>query len=206
MGGVGLGDDGRPWGRHLARRSVAETLLAAVIFAVAMGFTWVNQGGDDPVELAAPSAQTGENGASTTIPPSQPAVAVSFSRTGAIIRPAPSTARVIDPETGEEVVVPLPPGSTVVNGEVVPIGSIGTTPSGGTATTTPGTGTTSTTDGEPPTTEPPTTQPPTTEPPTTEPPTTAPPTTEPPTTEPPTTEAPQGLVGGLLGEVGDLLD
>lgn len=206
MGGVGLGDDGRPWGRHLDRRSVAETLLAAVIFAVAMGFTWVNHGGDDSVELAAPSAQTGEKGASTTIPPSQPAVAVSFSRTGAIIRPAPSTARVIDPETGEEVVVPLPPGSTVVNGEVVPIGSIGTTPSGGTATTTPGTGTTSTTDGEPPTTEPPTTQPPTTEPPTTEPPTTAPPTTEPPTTEPPTTEAPQGLVGGLLGEVGDLLD
>jgi hypothetical protein len=103
-------------------------------------------------------------------------------------------ARIIDPETGDEVLVVLPAGSTVVNGEVVPIGSTATTRLGGTATT------------EPPTTEPPTTEPPTTEPPTTEPPTTEPPTTEPPTTEPPTTEAPVGPVGGLLGEVGDLLD
>ena len=208
MGGVGLGDDGRPWGRHLARRSVAETLLAALIFAVAMGFTWVNQGGDDPVELAAPSAQraASENGGSTTIPPTQPAIAVRFTKSGETTRPAPVRARIIDPETGEEVLVSLPPGSTVFNGEVVPIGSTGTTRLGGTATTTPGTGTTSTTDGEPPTTEPPTTQPPTTEPPTTEPPTTEPPTTEPPTTEPPTTEAQQGLVGGMLGEVAGLLD
>ena len=187
---------------------VGETLLAAVIFAVAMGFTWVNHGGDDSVELAAPSAQTGENGTSTTIPPSQPAIAVSFSKTGAIIRPAPSTARIIDPDTGEEVVVPLPPGSTVVDGEVVPIGSTGTTRPGSTATTRPGTGTTGTTGApttSPPTTRPPTTQPPTTEPPTTEPPTTEPPTTEPPTTEPPTTQPPPPPAGGLLGGVVDLL-
>jgi hypothetical protein len=199
MGGVALGDHGRPRGKHLTHRSVAETLLAVVIFSVAMGFTWVNHG-EEPGELAAPSAQWAaarENGASTTIPPSQPAVAGSFTKWGETTRPAPVRARILDPETGEEVLVSLPPGSTVFNGEVVPIGSTGTTRPGGTATTSPGTGTT----GEPPTTEPPTTQPPTTEPPTTE-----PPTTEPPTTEPPTTEAPQGLVGGLLGEVGDLLD
>ena len=162
-----LGDDEASRPRHLVNGSVGETLLAAVIFAVAMGFTWVNHGGDDSVELAAPSAQAGET-ASTTIPPSQPAVAVSFTRTGAIIRPAPSTARIVDPDTGEDVVVPLPPGSTVVDGEVVPIGSTGTTRPGSTATTRPGSGT-----------------------------------TRPTTTT--TTEAPQGLAGGLLGGVVDLL-
>jgi hypothetical protein len=199
---MGLGDDERRGARHLVHGSVGETLLAAVIFAVAMGFTWVNHGGDDSVELAAPSDQTGENGASTTIPPSQPAVAVSFTRTGAIIRPAPSTARIVDPDTGEDVVVPLPPGSTVVDGEVVPIGSTGTTRPGSTATTRPGSGTTrpTTTTTEPTTT---TTGPTTT---TTEPTTT---TTEPTTTttDPTTTttEAPQGLAGGLLGGVVDLL-
>jgi hypothetical protein len=199
---MGLGDDERRGARHLVHGSVGETLLAAVIFAVAMGFTWVNHGGDDSVELAAPSDQTGENGASTTIPPSQPAVAVSFTRTGAIIRPAPSTARIVDPDTGEDVVVPLPPGSTVVDGEVVPIGSTGTTRPGSTATTRLGNGTTrpTTTTTEPttttlgPTTT--TTEPTTT---TTEPTTT---TTDPTTT---TTEAPQGLVGGLLGGAADLL-
>ena len=199
---MGLGDDERRGARHLVHSSVGETLLAAVIFAVAMGFTWVNQGGDDSVELAAPSDQTGENGASTTIPPSQPAVAVSFTRTGAIVRPAPSTARIVDPDTGEDVVVPLPPGSTVVDGEVVPIGSTGTTRPGSTATTRLGSGTTrptTTTTGPTTTTTGPTTT--TTEPTTTttEPTTT---TTDPTTT---TTEAPQGLAGGLLGGVVDLL-
>jgi hypothetical protein len=199
---MGLGDDEPRRARHLVHGSVGETLLAAVIFAVAMGFTWVNHGGDDSVELAAPADQAGENGASTTIPPSQPAVAVSFTRTGAIIRPAPSTARIVDPDTGEDVVVPLPPGSTVVDGEVVPIGSTGTTRPGSTATTRPGSGTTrptTTTTGPTTTTTEPTTT--TTEPTTTttEPTTT---TTDPTTT---TTEAPQGLAGGLLGGVVDLL-
>jgi hypothetical protein len=204
---MGLGDDDPRGGRQVAHRSVGETLLAAVIFAVAMGFTWVNHGGDDPVELAAPSAQqtaAGADWSETTIPPSQPAIAVSFSRTGEIIRPAPLRARIIDPETGQEVVVLLPPGSTVVDGEVVPIGSTGTTPPGSTATTRPGTGTT----GGPSTTEPTTTTT-TTEPTTTttEPTTTTEATTT--TTETPTTtstEQPQGLVGGLIDGVADLLN
>jgi hypothetical protein len=201
MFGMGLGDDEPRRARHLVHGSVGETLLAAMVFAVAMGFTWVNQGGDDSVELAAPSAQTREDGASTTIPPSQPAVAVSFSRTGVIIRPAPSTARIIDPETGEEVVVPLPPGSTVVDGEVVPIGT-GTTRPGGTWTTRPGSGTTgSTTTTSKPTTT--TTGPTTT---TTETTTTTTETTTTTTeTTTTTTGATQGLDGGLLEGVVDLL-
>jgi hypothetical protein len=207
---VALGDDEPRRGRQLAHRSVGETLLAAVIFAVAMGFTWVNHGGDEPVELVAPSAQrtAGEKGSATTIPPSQPAIAVSFTRNGEIIRPAPVTARIIDPETGEEVVVPLPPGSTVVDGEVVPIGSTGTTRPGSTATTRPGTGSTSTTAGGSSTTRPPTTTTTTTEPTTTttaSTTTTTAPTTTTETTTTPTTGPPQGLVDGLLGGVGDLL-
>ena len=94
-------------------------------------------------------------------------------RTGETTRPAPVTARIIDPETGKEVLVRLPPGSTVIDGEVVAIGSSGTTGSGdiattgtgGTATTGTGTGTTGTTSpGTSPTgntttsTSPPTTQ------------------------------------------------
>jgi hypothetical protein len=198
--GMGLGDDERRGARHLVHGSVGETLLAAVIFAVAMGFTWVNHGGDDAVELAAPSDRPDENGASTTIPPSQPAVAVSFTRTGAIVRPAPSRARIIDPDTGEEVVIPLLPGSTVVDGEVVPIGSTGTTRPGSAATTRPGSGTTrpaTTTTGPTTTTTGPTTT--TTEPTTT---TTTEPTTT--TTDPTTTstEAPQGLAGGVVDLLG----
>jgi hypothetical protein len=201
MDGMGVADK-RRWERHLVHGSGGETLLAAVIFAVAMGFTWINTSGNDSVELAAPSSQSSEEGAATTIPPSQPAIAVSFSKSGEITRPPPSKARIIDPETGEEVVVPLPPGSTVVGGEVVPIASSGTSGPQGSGTTRPGTGTTSRPSTSPPTTQPPTTQPPTTQPPTTEPPTTEPPTTEPPTTEPPTTEPPTTQpppAGGVLG-------
>jgi hypothetical protein len=199
---MGLGDGERRGARHLVHGSVGETLLAALIFAVAMGFTWVNHGGDDSVELAAPSDRTGEDVASTTIPPSQPAVAVSFTRTGAIVRPAPSTARIVDPDTGEDVVVPLPPGSTVVDGEVVPIDSTGTTRPGNMATTRPGTGTTrpTTTTTRPTTTVTATTITTTTTTTTTTEPTTS--TTDPTTT---TTEAPQGQAGGLLGGVVDLL-
>jgi hypothetical protein len=188
---MGLGDDEPRRERLLAHRSVVETLLAAVIFAVAMGFTWVNHGGDDSVDLAAPPTRrtaTGGDEASGSVPPSQPAIPVSFTSSGAFIRPAPVTARIVDPETGQPVVVPLPPGSTVVDGQIVPLGSTGTTRPQGTATTRPGTVTSTTAPGGPSTTAPPTTQPPTTQPPTTQPPTTEPPTTQPPTTEPPTTE------------------
>jgi hypothetical protein len=60
-----------------------------------------------------------------------PAIPLSFS--AAIACPAPTTARIIDPETGEEVVIPLPPGTTVIDGGVVPVEKTGTTGPGSTA-------------------------------------------------------------------------
>lgn len=205
-------------GPDIRTQAQVGTLIAGTLVFLAVGLVRMSNEGSvagDGLE-ASSSQRTAVNGDEhrDKISPSQPALPVSFTRAGEIIRPAPVRARIIDPETGEEVLVYLPPGSTVVDGEVVPIGSTGTSSAGGIATTSPGMGTTGTTDGglpttQPPTTQPPTTQPPTTEPPTTEPPTTEPPTTEtpttePPTTEPPTTEPPQGL-GGLLGEAVDLL-
>ncbi len=204
-----------------SRRAQAQmgTVIAGAFVVLAVGLARMStDGGTTGDELAAPRTQqmaTAADGAATTIPPSQPAVPVSFTSSGEVIRPAPVKARIVDPDTGEEVLVPLPPGSTVVDGEVVPAGSTGTSGPGGSGTTKPstpgGSSTTRPPTTQPPTTQPPTTQPPTTEPPTTEPPTTEPPTTEPPTTQPPTTEPPpttappQGLLGGLLGGVADLL-
>jgi hypothetical protein len=173
-GAVGQGRGGLEGRRDLAK--VGKLITCGLVLAV--GLAWVRGDGSSTSEP-------------TALSPSQPAFPLSFS--GEIVRPAPATARIIDPETGEEVVVPLPPGTRVIDGEVVPVENTGTTGPGGTATTRPGTGiigTTHPSTTEPPTTQPPTTQPPTTEPPTTEPPTTDPPTTEPPTTDPPTTEPP----------------
>jgi hypothetical protein len=98
---------------------------------------------------------------------SEPPAPPTYRAASAQVSPAriPPTARIIDPETGEEVLVPLPPGSTVIAREVAPIGSTGTTRPGGTATNRPGTGTTGTTShgtsttGNPtPSASPPTTQ------------------------------------------------
>jgi hypothetical protein len=60
-----------------------------------------------------------------------PAIPLSFS--AEIVRPAAATARIIDPETGEKVVIPLPPGTTVIDGEEVPVENTGTTGPGSTA-------------------------------------------------------------------------
>ncbi len=212
---MGLGENPSRRERLLAHRSVGETLLAAVIFAVAMAFTWVHNGGDDAVNLAPPALRTATGGDETRagVPSSRPAGPESS--TSAQTRRA-RVVRIIDPETGQKVVVSVP--STVVDGEVVPVGGAGTARPPGTATTRPGTGTTATTLGGPATTVPPTTQPPTTQPPTTQPPTTQPPTssppTSPPTTYPPATEPPtsqpkypqgQAVVGAMLGVVAGLV-
>ena len=197
---MGPGPDGRRSGWKMPPQAQMRGLLIGGAFCLlAFGLTRVSAGGDAGDELASPLTRTAsgdENRAG--IAPSQPAVAVRFSPLGEIIRPAPEKARIIDPETGEELLITLPPGTTVVEGEVVPVGAWTTGPwsSGstlsGTSTTGSNPGGTSSTITKPSGTTTTTTEPPTTTT-TTEPPTT---TEAPPVTDPP---------GGSLGDGADVL-
>src|SRR5262245_48140711 len=64
---------------------------------------------------------TGRDGAPAELPPSQPATPVSFAPSGEVDRPEPRRARIVDPQSGEDVVVELPPGTRVdaATGQVV---------------------------------------------------------------------------------------
>jgi hypothetical protein len=164
-GRVTLGGGGPDNRRTQAQVGTAIAGGFVLLVLLAVGLTRMIDGRAASELVAPPSYRAASARTSPArIPPSQPAMAVSFTRNGEIIRAAPVMARIIDTETGEEVLVPLPPGSTVIDGEVVPIGSTGTTRAGGTATTGPGTGTTGTTShgtsttANPTTTSPPTTQ------------------------------------------------
>jgi hypothetical protein len=59
-----------------------------------------------------PGPTDGE-GRPVDLPPSQPATPVSFAPSGDVVRPEPRRARIIDPRSGEPVIVDLPPGTTV---------------------------------------------------------------------------------------------
>lgn len=208
MCGVALGD-GRSGGGN-PPPAVGATLIAAALIVLVIGFGWLNSRGTAPEErLTAPMVDgvtlpVDDEGDPVDIPPSQPATPVSFGPGGEILRPDPVRARVVD-ESGDEMLVPLSPNTTVdtVTGEIVPT-TTATTSRPGSSSTSPTTrpGTTGTTSPpSSPTTTPTTTAPPTTAPPTTAPPTTQPPPTEPPpTTAPPPTEPPEdpGLLGGLV--------
>jgi hypothetical protein len=166
MGRVELGGGGPEDRRTQAQVGTAIAGGFVLLVLLAVGLTRMIDG-RAASDLAAPPTYRAASARTSParIPPSQPAMTVSFTRTGEIMRRAPVMARIIDTETGEEVLVPLPPGSTVIAGEVVPIGSTGTTRPSGTATSGPATGTTTTTShgtsttGNPTTsTTPPTTQ------------------------------------------------
>jgi hypothetical protein len=178
------------------------------VVVLLIGLGWLSRGGDQEEQLALPvvdgvTQPTNADGEAVEVPPSQPAVAVSFAADGQILRPDPVRARVVD-ESGAEILVPLAPNTTVdtVTGAIVPRPPGTTTRPGTSPTTVPGTSPTQPTTSP---TTPPTTAPPTTPPPT-DPPTTT--TTEPPptTTEPPppttedTTPPPDPVV---LGEILD---
>jgi hypothetical protein len=140
------GGDG---GLKLPQTGVGATFIAASVVVLALGFGWMNNLGDDPVdELVSSLAQRAviAKGAAAPeeIPPSQPAVPVSFGESGEIVRPDPDRARIVDPDTGLEVVITLPPGTTLVDGRVVPTSTAPTT-AGSSGTTQPGPGTTGTT-------------------------------------------------------------
>jgi hypothetical protein len=138
-----------------------------------IGTIWINRD-EAPTRLATPTSDgitlpTDADGREIDVPPSQPATAMSFGPDGEILRPDPTRARVVD-ESGDEVVVPLAPNTTVdtVTGDIIPA------PTGGSGGTTVTTGPTSS---RPPgTTRPPSTSSPTT-----------PPTSSPSTTRPSTT-------------------
>ena len=168
---------------------MGATLIAASVVVLVIGMAWLNRSDKPSEPLATPTVDgvtlpTDSDGNTVDVPPSQPAVAVSFGGNGEILRPDPVRARVID-DSGAEILVPLAPNTTVdtVTGAIVPK-SPGTTAGSGTGGTTGTTRRTTTTGGSTaPTTPPPTTT--TTEAPTTTT-TEAPTTTD--TTEPPTTD------------------
>lgn len=182
---------------------VGAGLVAAALVVLVIGLGWMNH--REPEErLAVPTAggitlPVDDEGHPVEVPPSQPATPVSFGPGGEVLRPDPVRARVID-ESGQEVVVPLSPGTTVdeVTGEIVHRTTTPTTrPAGTSPTTRPSTTPTPT---DPTTTQPPPTDPTTTQPTTTTtPPPTDPTTTQPPTSDPPPTGEDPGLIGGVLG-------
>jgi hypothetical protein len=188
---------------------VGATLIAASVVVLVIGMAWLNRSDKPSEPLATPTVDgvtlpTDSDGNTVDVPPSQPAVAVSFGGNGEILRPDPVRARVID-DSGAEILVPLAPNTTVdtVTGAIVPKspgttagsgtgGTTGTTrrtttTGGSTAPTTP-TPTTATTQATTTTTEATTT--------TTEATTTTDTTEPPPPTDPP--DPPLGLLDGLL--------
>jgi hypothetical protein len=114
-GAGGPGDE-----RAHATAWVGETLLAAVVFAVAMGATWLSHGrGDGGSDVLVGSPDTDDSGSGDATP-SEPPPGRSGDPAAGDDRTATATTVIIDPETGEAVVLTVPPGATVVDGEVVP--------------------------------------------------------------------------------------
>ena len=187
--------------------AVGATLIAASVVVLVIGMAWLNRSGPKQEHLASPTVDgvtlpTDSDGNAVDVPPSQPAVAVSFGGGGEILRPDPVRARVVD-ESGHEVIVPLAPNTTVdtVTGAIVPKSTTTTRRSGTTDTTRR----TSTTDGTTgptssnPSTTPTPTDPPPTDPPPTDPPPTDPPPPDPPPPDPPPTDPDPTLAGILDG-------
>ncbi|MDD9369998.1 MAG: hypothetical protein PV358_07790 [Acidimicrobiales bacterium] len=186
---------------------MGATLIAASVVVLVIGMAWLNRSDPPRDRLATPMVDgvtlpTDRDGNAVDVPPSQPAVAVSFGGGGEILRPDPVRARIVD-DSGREVIVPLAPNTTVdtVTGAIVPKSTTTTRRPGTTDTTrrtTTSRGTTPTT-GSTTTTETPTTGSTTTETPTTESTTTTETTTT--TTETTTTEPTDPSVLGLLGDL-----
>jgi hypothetical protein len=150
-----------------ATPSTRVTLVAAVLVVLILGLGWLNRSSNATNQFASPingvTVPTDDDGRPADLPPSQPAVAVAFGPSGGIMRPDPVRARVVDPASGQDVIVPLLPGTTVdtVTGEVVPMTTTtrprNTTTTGTPTTEAPTTTETPTTTEAPTTTETPTT-------------------------------------------------
>jgi hypothetical protein len=181
--------------RPAPRAGAGPTVIAAGLVVMVIGLGWLNHSGDtgqgntaferDVAQAVERAQSLGE------IPGSDPASPSSVGSAGGDGNgPTTSTTIVIDPQTGIQITVNLPP--TGSSGSSSTTGSTG----GGTTGTTSGPGGTTgtTSSGSTGTTAPPSTQPPSTTPSTT--PTT--PSTLPSTTLP----AEPGLLDGLLGILG----
>lgn len=152
-------------GSGTSRPAVGPYAIAAAVVALVLGLGWLSRGDGPEAQLALPVSDgitqpTDAEGHAVEVPPSQPAVPVSFAADGQILRPDPVRARVVD-ESGAEIIVPLAPDTTVdtVTGRIVPL-SPGTTTRTPTTPTTRPPGTTTRPTATPTTT--PTTQPTTT--------------------------------------------
>ncbi|HEX5366874.1 MAG TPA: hypothetical protein VFW63_09480 [Acidimicrobiales bacterium] len=168
---------------------VGAAVVAVGVVVLVVGVLLLNRDTGTGVTVPAAdgvTAPTDARGRPVDVPPSQPAVAVGFGADGQVLRPDPARARVVDEGTGFEVLVTLPPGTTVdaVSGAIVRRG-----PGRGRPTTVTTGSPPSTTHGSSTTSLPPTTTPTTTMPPTTDT-TTTTTTTEPPPTTDTTAPAP----------------
>jgi eukaryotic-like serine/threonine-protein kinase len=164
--GEGTGSAGAP-SPYFGAAVIAMGLLVLVV-----GVFYLNKS-DEPPRLIVPAADgvtppTDSDGRTVDIPPSQPAGMISFAADGSVLRPDPVRARVVDRETGVEILITLPRNTVVdaITGAIIP------RPPGTSGPTTVTTGPTTTPSSGPGTTRPTTT------------PTTAPTTT---TTDPPAT-------------------
>jgi hypothetical protein len=134
--------------RHRRIALVGVTLAGAALLLGAVAVTgWPGTKGTDSVANQLGPGGPGPNGrdgSPADLPPSQPATPVSFASSGEVVRPEPRRARIVDPRSGQEVIVDLPPGTRVdaASGQVV-VRVTGTPTSIPTSTTRPSTTTTS---------------------------------------------------------------
>jgi hypothetical protein len=136
---VALGDGASGSGFRSPPPAVGATLIAGSLVVLVVGIGWLSRSEGAPTENVSPAVDgvtepTDRDGDTVEIPPSQPAVAVSFGPGGEILRPDPVRARIID-ETGAEVLVTLPPDTMVdmVTGAIVRRTTTTTRPRGTTA-------------------------------------------------------------------------
>jgi hypothetical protein len=134
-GNVTLGEGGSV-GAPAPSPYVGAGVICAGLVVLVVGVVYLNRS-DEPPRLAMPTSDgitlpTDSDGRTVDVPPSQPAGVVQLGADGSVLRPDPVRARIIDRETGLEILIRLPPNTTIdaITGEVIPRppGTSGPTP------------------------------------------------------------------------------